>query len=164
MHIFLLVLLLGLALLLESTVLEFVRVAGVKPDLVLVLVVFYAIVNGPREGAFLGFLGGLAHDFLSGYYLGLNALAITAVGYVTGLGHTRLFKESLSVVAGVAFLATILAEGIRYLLLLLLGVTILPGEAWWGLIVPVGVYNAAVALLFYRRFHLSSTRGLLRVP
>jgi len=164
LHILLLVLLLGLALLLESTVLEFIRVAGVKPDLVLVLVVYYAIFNGPREGAFLGFLGGLAHDFLSGYYLGLNALAVAAAGYVVGLGHTRLFKENHFVVAGIAFLATILVEGIRYLLLLFLGVTILPGEAWWGLIIPSGVYNAAVALLFHRRFHLSSTRGLLRIP
>ncbi|ACA59970.1 rod shape-determining protein MreD [Candidatus Desulforudis audaxviator] len=164
MRILILVLLLGLALLLESTVLEFIRVAGVKPDLVLVLVVYYAIFNGPREGAFLGFLGGLAHDFLSGYYLGLNALAVAASGYVVGLGHIRLFKENHFVVAGIAFLATILVEGIRYLLLLFLGVTILPGEAWWGLIIPSGVYNAAVALLFHRRFYLSSTRGLLRIP
>lgn len=164
MRILVLALLLGLALLLESTVLQFVLVAGVKPDLVLVLVVFYAITNGPREGAFLGFMGGLAQDFLSGYYLGLNALSFTVVGYLVGLGHTRLFKESPFILAGVTFLATMAFEGVKYFLILGLGIAVPPGEALWGLILPLGVYNSAVALLFYRRYYHSATRGLLRSP
>ncbi len=164
MHMLIFALLLGLALVLESTVLQFVRVAGVKPDLVLVLVVFYAIINGSREGAFWGFMGGLAQDFLSGYYLGMNTLSLTVIGYLVGLGHTRLFRENQFVLAGIAFLATLAVEAIRYLLILSLGITVLPGEALWGLILPLGVYNAAVALLFYRRFYLSATEGILRIP
>jgi len=163
-HALVFALLLGLALLLESTLLQFVRVAGVRPDLVLVLVVFYAIINGSKEGAFWGFMGGLAKDFLSGYYLGLNALSLAVIGYLVGLGHTRLFRESHYVLAGVTFLATVLVEVFRYLLILGLGITILPGEALWGLILPLGVYNAGVALLFYRPFYRSATRGLLRTP
>lgn len=164
MHILILALLLGLALLMGSTVLEFVRVAGVKPDLVLVLVVFYAIIRGSRKGAFLGFVGGLAQDFFSGYYLGMTAFSAAAIGYLVGLGHTRLFRESHFILAGVVFLATIIFEIFKYLFLLGLGIVILPGEAFWGLILPVSVYNSAVALLFYRRFYVSATRGLLRVP
>jgi rod shape-determining protein MreD len=109
-------------------------------------------------------MGGLAQDFLSGYYLGMNTLSLTVIGYLVGLGHTRLFRENQFVLAGIAFLATLAVEAIRYLLILSLGITVLPGEALWGLILPLGVYNAAVALLFYRRFYLSATEGILRIP
>jgi rod shape-determining protein MreD len=162
LHVFVLALLVILAVLLQTTVFQFLRVAGVSPDLILVLVVFFAISNGPRHGAVLGFVGGLVQDLLSGFYIGMNALSMALTGYIVGLGYHTLFRESPWIMAAIAFIASLGAQSLNYLLLLSLGVTILPANALFGVIVPVAVYNSAVAVLAYRRYYLSSTRGVLR--
>jgi len=150
-----------LALFLESTLLDYARVAGVKPDLVLVLVVFHAIVRGPREGALWGFIGGIAQDILTGNYIGLNALVKMLTGYGVGLGETAFYKDSAVIVAGITWLATIFAGMVTYLLLLTLEVFIPLAEAITRVILPVSVYNLAVALLLYKRFYLWETKGIL---
>jgi rod shape-determining protein MreD len=162
LHVFVLALLVVAAVLLQTTVFQSLRVAGVSPNLILVLVVFFAISNGPRHGAVLGFVGGLVQDLLSGFYLGMNALSMALTGYIVGLGHHTLFRESPWIMAVITFVASLGAETVNYLLLLSLGVTILPGNAFFGVIIPVAVYNSAVAVLAYRRYYSSSTKGLLR--
>lgn len=155
-------LLLLVALFLESTMLDFARVAGVKPDLVLVLVVLHAIIRGPREGVLWGFIGGVAQDILTGHYLGLNALVKALTGYIVGLGETKFYKENMVIVAGITWLATILAEAVTYVLLLTLGIVVLPSEAVVRVTLPVSIYNTAVAFLLYKRFYIWETKGFLR--
>ncbi|MEW6727329.1 MAG: rod shape-determining protein MreD, partial [Bacillota bacterium] len=134
--------LLGAIVLLQSTVLDLVRVAGVKPDFVLVLVVFHAILHGSREGAVLGFLGGLLIDAVSGYYFGLNALGLAIVGYAVGLLEWSLYRESSIVVSFMTFLVTVGEQLIIYVLLLILGVTVPFSPAVFELILPLAAYNA----------------------
>ncbi|MEW5761617.1 MAG: rod shape-determining protein MreD [Bacillota bacterium] len=152
----------ALALFLEGTLCGYIRIAGVKPDLVLVLVIFHALARGPREGAIWGFIGGLTQDIMTGNYVGLNALVKALTGYGVGLGETRLYKESTLTATGIAWLATLFAEALTYLLLLTLGIIIPPGDAATRVILPVSIYNAALAVLFYRRFYFWETRGFLR--
>lgn len=161
MHVPVLALLVLLSVFLQSTVFQFIKVAGVSPNLVLVLVVFYAIFNGPRQGAVLGLAGGLALDLVFGFYLGRNMLSLAVTGFVVGLGHHTLFRESALIMAALTFLATVGAEVLNYLLILSLGVRIGPGNALFGVIFPLAVYNSAVAILAYKRYYNSSTRGLL---
>ncbi len=157
-------LLLFIAVLLQSTVLQYIQVAGVKPDFVLILIVFYSLINGSREGALWGIFGGLMQDLFTGSYFGLNALCLGGVGYLVGLGCNRLLRESSMVLSGVVFLATIVTEFFRYLLFLSLDIMVLPGELVWGLMFPLGVYHAAITLIFYRPFYRSATQGLMRIP
>lgn len=161
MHVLILALLILVSVFLQSTVFQYIQVAGVSPNLILVLVVFYAIFNGPRHGAVLGLAGGLALDLVFGFYLGRNMLSLAVTGYVVGLGRHTLFRESAWIMAALTFLATIGAEALNYLLILSLGVRIGPGNAFFGVIIPLAVYNSAVAILAYKRYYHSSTRGFL---
>ncbi|MFZ5898388.1 MAG: rod shape-determining protein MreD [Bacillota bacterium] len=154
--------LLGAIVLLQSTVLDLVRVAGVKPDFVLVLVVFHAILHGPREGAVLGFLGGLLIDAVSGYYFGLNALGLAIVGYNVGLLEWSLYRESSIVVSLMTFMVTFGEQLIIYVLLFVLGVTVPFSSAIIGLILPLAAYNALVAAVFYRSYARVSKKGFLK--
>jgi len=154
--------LIGAVLLLEKTALHFLRVAGVKPDLVLLLVIFNGVLKGPREGAFWGFIGGLIEDFACGHYIGLHALSKLCAGYVAGLVEVRVYKESLFVAAVVVWGTSILAGAVVYLLLATLGIFVAPVEAFIRVIFPVAVYNALVSLLFYRLFHRATFYGILK--
>lgn len=72
------------ALLLQTTVLGRLPLPGAAPDLVLVLVIAFALAEGPMSGMVTGFAAGLLADGLSDHELGRLALAYAVAGFVTG--------------------------------------------------------------------------------
>jgi rod shape-determining protein MreD len=146
-----LLLLLTGALLLQSTVLDYVAILGIKPDLVMLIVVLNGFLLGTREGAFLGYAAGMVEDLFAGSYIGLNALAKMAAGYLAGMAGLRLFRENTLVATGVAFFTTLAGSFINYLLLLYLKVEVLPFYAIVRVIIPVAVYTSLLTPLFFSR-------------
>ena len=75
----------------QSTLLEILPLR-IKPDLVLILVVFFSLLNGRRPGLIMGITTGLLQDLLRGRLLGMNLLALALVGWVVGF----LFFQNLN--------------------------------------------------------------------
>ena len=73
------------ALLLQGTVIDRLPLPGTAPDLLLLLVVSFALVEGPVSGVVTGFVAGLLADAGSDHAFGRLALAYVLVGYVVGL-------------------------------------------------------------------------------
>ena len=72
------------ALLLQDTVLTKLPLPGAAPDLLLVLVVACALIEGPLSGMTTGFVAGVLADSLADHQLGRLALVYAVVGYATG--------------------------------------------------------------------------------
>jgi len=72
------------ALLLQSTVFAQVTLGGAKPELVYLVTIILAFLEGPSSGALAGFFGGMAQDFLLNQPKGITALTLTLVGYAVG--------------------------------------------------------------------------------
>lgn len=72
------------AVLLQTTVVARVPLPGSPPDLVLVVVLALALVDGSRTGVLAGFLAGVLADLLSAHEVGRLALAYAVVGYLAG--------------------------------------------------------------------------------
>lgn len=110
------------ALAIQSTLLTKVTILGVIPQLLFVVVVSLAYLEGEVMGVVVGFLGGLFQDLLlPESILGLTALVYTMVGY--GVGLIRSYIPSQSVwtpVISVAF-ASAIAEGSYALLAIMMG-------------------------------------------
>ncbi|MBN9399798.1 MAG: rod shape-determining protein MreD ['Candidatus Kapabacteria' thiocyanatum] len=64
--------------------LRFVAVSSVTPDLLLILTVWIALVEGQFVGMFAGFASGILFDIVSADVLGSNALAKTVAAFVAG--------------------------------------------------------------------------------
>ena len=96
------------ASLLSSTLLSWVTVAGVKPDLALVIVALMAMRRGSMPGQIAGFASGLLADTISVAPLGLTAMARTVVGYVIGRMEGLISVDWLLLPAAVAIAATVL--------------------------------------------------------
>lgn len=111
-----------LAVALQSTLLARLTLLGVIPQLVLVVVVSLAFLDGPRVGLIVGFAGGLLQDLLLPQsIIGLTALVYTLVGF--GVGSLRQFAPGDSVwtpVLAVA-LASAVAEFSYAILAIILG-------------------------------------------
>src|SRR5207247_1535761 len=73
------------ALVLQSTLFSQVTLAGVKPELVYLVTIVLAFLEGPASGAVAGFAGGMAQDFLLNQPKGITALTLTLVGYAVGM-------------------------------------------------------------------------------
>ena len=82
------------ALLLQSTVFAQVKLLGVRPELLYVVTILMAILEGPSEGAIVGFAGGMAQDFLLDQPKGITALTLTLLGYTIGLARQYIVSPS----------------------------------------------------------------------
>lgn len=71
-------------LIIQTTIVQLVAVNGVVPDLILILLVFYAIKHGQMYGTILGFIYGFLFDLLTGSLLGSAMLSKTITGFIAG--------------------------------------------------------------------------------
>jgi rod shape-determining protein MreD len=72
------------AVLVQSTVLAELRLAGVRPDLLVLAVVAVAMASDATTGAVFGFVTGLVADLLFDLPVGVSALVYTAAGFAVG--------------------------------------------------------------------------------
>ncbi|MGZ6793714.1 MAG: rod shape-determining protein MreD [Mycobacteriales bacterium] len=105
-------LLLGVAsvvtfVLLQVTVIGRLPLPGAAPDLLLVLVVAFALAEGPMSGMVTGFGAGLLADALSVHEMGRLALAYCVAGYVTGMLQDDTDRSTVQPFAAVALGAVV---------------------------------------------------------
>lgn len=141
-----------LAILAKTILLPEVAIRTFRPDVLVLVVVAVALVEGTDSGIRLGFAAGLAQDLLSGgaALVGVGALVMMAVGYLAGRARPYLAAAETT---GTIALAGALAGGATLaagILGRMLG-TISPSI---GRIVAatliVGLYSAAVSPLVLR--------------
>ena len=85
---------------------------GAKPDLILVVLIAYALAADPAFGATLGFIAGLIHGSATGASLGSFIVTRTIVGFLAGFVTTRLFSENPAVPVLSAAWLTLVCEGL----------------------------------------------------
>jgi rod shape-determining protein MreD len=73
-----------LVLMVQSTIVITLRFGGAHPDLLWLLPITAALVDGPETGAIVGFWSGLAFDLVLPTPFGLSALVGCLLGYATG--------------------------------------------------------------------------------
>ena len=71
-------------LVIQTTIIPFISINGVIPDLIIILLVFYTLRNGQIYGTVLGFIYGLLFDLITGSLLGSSMLAKTLAGFTAG--------------------------------------------------------------------------------
>lgn len=94
----------GCAVVLQVGVFAHLSIAGVVPNLVLLVVVGAALTRGPEFAATLGFLGGLALDLAppADHVAGRWALALVVVGFLAGRVRQDAGSSAVAAVVTVA--------------------------------------------------------------
>lgn len=168
------------ASLLQSTALNRLQVRGVKPDLVLLLVIIGTLIYGSRSGIVWAFLGGIGLDLFSGGPFGASSLALIAAAVVVGIGHNTLSRYNLLVPLGAAIIGT-LVYGVGYITLLfaLQGLTTLAAlqefsfdlihpdlsfSSWATLFRPTVQFVILPALFYNTALMLCAVPWINRVP
>jgi rod shape-determining protein MreD len=149
--------LITLAVVLQSTLLHWVSIHGVKPDLGLIILVFVAIRRGSMTAQLSGFATGIVEDFLSLSPLGFHAFVRTVVGFLYGLTVGSIFVDPILMPLILTIVATLFKAFISSLLVSFLsipaeGFSVFTGPLW----IELG-YNAVLAPFLF------ALLGLLKV-
>ena len=139
---------------LESTLFQYTRIFGIKPDFTLMIIVAYGIMRGSTYGAFTGLGMGMLIDMMYGRTIGINALSYMVTGYIIGQVHENVFKDSFipafifNLIAVIIFQHSFIllayfsnnfpSTDISYVYMLL------------KVILPQSLYNAVVGSIAYR--------------
>ncbi|HXF71261.1 MAG TPA: rod shape-determining protein MreD [Actinomycetota bacterium] len=147
------------ALLLQSTVFAEVQLFGAKPELCYLVTIAFALLEGPSEGAVVGFASGMAQDFLLDQPKGITALTLTLLGYGVGLLRTYIVSPSPATPTLLVGLGTSVAVAFNRVVAFLLG-EVAPG---WAFVVRValltGLYGALLTPLVFPVLRRVSARS-----
>ena len=130
------------ALVLQATVFSQITLLKARPDLIYLLTILIALLEGPASGAQIGFAGGMAEDFLLTAPKGITALSLTLLGY--SIGMLRQYIVSPSALVPVIMVGGGTAVGLMFngLVRFLLGQL----DNGWGFQLQIallaGAYNA----------------------
>lgn len=145
-----LVLVVALFVVVQETVAIKLRIAGIHPELMLLVPIAAGMAAGPREGAIAGFLAGIAIDLLLPTPFGLTAL----VGCLTGVAVGRVTGSLTREIRWFSVLVAFTASAGAVMLYAVLG-AVLGQEQFLridlvALVLVVAVANAVLAPLGMR--------------
>jgi rod shape-determining protein MreD len=137
------------ALLLQSTVFADLKLLGVRPELLYLVTICFAFLEGPNEGAVVGFVSGLAQDFLLNQPKGITALTLTLLGY--GIGLIRQFIVSPSPLLPTILVGAGTAVGLAFYEVTAFLLGAFHGTVAYGVKVALlaGLYNAVLTPILY---------------
>lgn len=137
------------AYLLQCTVFSSLELAGIKPNLLIIITASFGFMRGSREGMLVGFVSGLLADIQFGDMIGFYALIYLLVGFINGLFQRLYFDEDIKLplflISISEFLYGIIVYFLTYLLRsdfnfpLYLNKIILP-ELIYTIVITLGLY------------------------
>ena len=105
-----------LALALQTTVLNSLAIAGVKPDLVLVVGLCAGLLAGPGAGALYGAAAGLMEGYAQGMVVGSLGISRLSAAFLVGPIETRLLQDNVIVPTAMVLVGTLVANGVYFIL------------------------------------------------
>ena len=106
-----------------TTVVPYVTIGGISPDIVGSFVVLVSMLSGRETGLFVAGITGVMEDMISGQFLGLFTFVRLIVAYLAGATYRKVFQEWLVVPMALVFSAGIIGELLQLFFLVSYGVT-----------------------------------------
>lgn len=149
MTIYLVLPLLAIVAILQTTLVPSLAIWSVFANLPLLVVVSWGLLRGPREGALWGFIAGLMVDLLSGAPFGAATVSLIVVGFLAGLGETTVFRARIALPMMVMLLATIVYELLFLLIVRLSGQWVAWLDSVFRLVIPSAILNAVLTPIVF---------------
>jgi rod shape-determining protein MreD len=141
-------------ILLQSTVLKYIALRGVRPDLALLVLIFVSMRRGSMVGQVSGFATGFLEDLMNVSPLGFHSLLRTVIGYLYGLLSGNVFIDPFLMPIVLAVVATLLKGVLAGIVSAVFGIAssgfiIFTGRIW----IEVG-YNGVIAPFLFALLNL----------
>ncbi|MDF2874164.1 MAG: rod shape-determining protein MreD [Sporomusa sp.] len=134
----------------QAVLLPLIFTKGVKPDIILIIIIAAGLLAGRERAIGVAFFAGLMQDFASGNVFGLNTLSKMATGYAAGLAERKVFKESILLPVLAIIIATFFNSAIMQVLLFILGYKVEPAAMLMNQVLPSLGYNILFCIPIHR--------------
>jgi rod shape-determining protein MreD len=134
----------------QSTAVPQIRIGSGYPDLMLLSVVSWELVQTRGEGYTWAFIGGLILDLISGGPFGASILGLLAAAAVADRVGGGLARQQVTLPLISSFIGTFAFHGVYLIVLRVFGWTIEPAAAVFRVVLPSAVINMVLSPFLFR--------------
>lgn len=131
----------------------YLTILGVKPDLMLLMVISWSLLRGSKEGMIWALVGGIGLDLLSGAPFGTYTVILVALSLVAGLGQLSVFRTHIALPLIATLIATLVYDLFFLLLLHVRGYSIVWTDSLIKVVLPSALLNVLLSPLAYRALY-----------
>jgi rod shape-determining protein MreD len=153
MNIYVTTLLLSAIVIIQTTAMPHLTILGVKPDLVLLVVISWSLLRGSKEGVIWALVGGIGLDLLSGAPFGTSAVALLVLSLLAGMGELSVFRTHIALPLIATLLATLAYDLFFLLLLHMRGCSIAWADSLIKVVLPSTLLNVLLSPLVYKALY-----------
>lgn len=151
-----------LAIFLQATLFHSYAIKGAIPDLLLIFVIYYALLNEHKKASIYGFICGLAEDLYMGRIIGINALAKGLTAYIVGKLQANVFKDYILVGVISVFMGTLLNTAIIGVVIFIINGAINLDKILLYNVFFQLVYNVMIAAPIYGWYFHAHSKGIMK--
>lgn len=152
-NIYVTILLLIAIVILQTTAMPHLTILGVKPDLVLLVVISWSLLRGAKEGVIWALVGGIGLDLLSGAPFGTSTVALLVLSLLAGMGELSVFRTHIALPLIATLLATLAYDLFFLLLLHMRGYSIAWADSLIKVVLPSTLLNVLLAPFIYKALY-----------
>ena len=147
-----------IAYLLQTTLFRAISIAGIVPNILMIITSSFGLMRGKTEGMLIGFTAGLIADIFFMDIIGFYAMVFMTIGYLNGFFRRIFYPEDIKLPMILIGTSEMLYCFICYIFLFLLRGRMNLGYFFIHIMLPDVVYTVLVTLLLYRGIRLLNER------
>jgi rod shape-determining protein MreD len=136
--------------LLQTTLFKSITIAGIVPNILLILTSSFGFMRGKNEGMYIGFVSGLIVDIFFGKLLGFYALLYMFIGFLNGFFRRIFYPEDIKLPMILIGLSDFLYSFLCYIFMFLLRGKLHLSYYFVHIMLPEAVYTILVTLVIYK--------------
>lgn len=135
--------------LLQVNFFSWFNLAGIKPNLFVILVLIIGLFAGKSLGTAMGILFGIALDFFIGKSIGVSALMLGIVGFVGGYLDKSFSKDSRLTMITMILISTIIYEFGAYIFNYFISSAQISIFQFVKILIIELIYNTMITIIIY---------------
>ena len=147
-----------IAYLLQTTLFRAISIAGIVPNILMIITSSFGLMRGKTEGMLIGFTAGLIADIFFMDIIGFYAMVFMTIGYLNGFFRRIFYPEDIKLPMILIGTSEMLYCFICYIFLFLLRGRMNLGYFFIHIMLPDVVYTVLVTLLLYRGIRFLNER------
>jgi rod shape-determining protein MreD len=146
--------------LLQTTIMPHLTIWGISPDLVVIVIASWGLLQGTTEGCLWGFIAGVAIDLFSDAPFGAATISLVLVGLLAGLAKRSRLQAHFALPMVVVAMGTVLYNLSFLTLLQISGQSVPWLEALFRITLPSAALNALLAIPVFALMRFGHSRFL----
>lgn len=134
---------------LQANFFNWFRIAGIMPNLFIILILFIGLFGSKTMGSIYGLVIGLLLDLIIGTKIGINSICLGIIGFLATIFDKNFSKDSRMTIMVMVVVATAIFEILAYLLSYILVATQIEILNFIKILVIEMIYHLILTIILY---------------